>query len=185
RHPEDVALPEPILHRRVAHKEVDELERVLAVLGPLDELGAVDPTERALLGQLDLRHVLAGLFVYPVGEAEAGRLAYDGLAGSDGVSGDEIGAVADLKWLQLPQIVCRLLERGSRHRIDVRAGHAQGKAGQAEEIVPGALQDHLALRSIPKRLPRIGRRDLELVDVPANPKRGPHARVEQRLVRRE
>ena len=48
RHSEDVVLPEPILHVRVAHQEVDELESILAVLGALDELRTVDPTERAL-----------------------------------------------------------------------------------------------------------------------------------------
>jgi len=99
---EDVGVPEPILHRRIAHQEVDELDRVVAVLGALDELGTIDPTERALLGQLDVRDMLAGLFIDPVGKPEAGRLAHHGLPRADGIGGHQIGAGTDLERLQLP-----------------------------------------------------------------------------------
>src|SRR5262245_45393597 len=74
-HSEYVVLPEPILHARVAHQKVDELEGVLAIFGTLDELGAVSPTKRALARKLDVSDVLARLFVDPIGKPEARRLA--------------------------------------------------------------------------------------------------------------
>src|SRR5215472_18569563 len=97
RHSKDIGLPEPVLHVRIAHQEVDELDGVVAVLCALDELRTVYPAQRALLGQLDVRHMLAGLLVDPVGEAEARRLADHGLAGADGVGGHDVGAGADLE----------------------------------------------------------------------------------------
>src|SRR5437868_3863344 len=81
----------------IADKEIDELESVVPVLGVLDELWAVHPAERALLGELDVRHVLTRLLVDPVGEAEARRLAHDSLPSPDGIGGHEVGAGADLE----------------------------------------------------------------------------------------